>query len=147
MIKASLLSRALLVVIVFFTLVVVPAVPINSQMMKVNIIFAAYAAVTTTTLTDNISNATSSTNDTNISSEATTTTTTITKPSLSTVLTKPPPSLEKEHEEIHKILDTIVESSGNTAAVAKQVRTLMQPHFEKERTIIYSCSWSTTSLC
>jgi hypothetical protein len=88
---------------------------------------------------------TSSTNDTNISSEATTTT--ITKPSLSTVLTKPPPSLEKEHEEIHKILDTIVESSGNTAAVAKQVRTLMQPHFEKERTIIYSCSWSTTSLC
>jgi hypothetical protein len=146
MIKASLLSRALLVVIVFFTLVVVPAVPINSQMMKVNIIFAAYAAVTTTTLTDNISNATSSTNDTNISSEATTTTT-ITKPSLSTVLTKPPPSLEKEHEEIHKILDTIVESSGNTAAVAKQVRTLMQPHFEKERTIIYSCSWSTTSLC
>jgi hypothetical protein len=146
MIKASLLSRALLVGIVFFTLVVVPAVPINSQMMKVNIIFAAYAAVTTTTLTDNISNATSSTNDTNISSEATTTTT-ITKPSLSTVLTKPPPSLEKEHEEIHKILDTIVESSGNTAAVAKQVRTLMQPHFEKERTIIYSCSWSTTSLC
>jgi hypothetical protein len=146
MIKASLLSRALLVVTVFFTLVVVPAVPINSQMMKVNIIFAAYAAVTTTTLTDNISNATSSTNDTNISSEATTTTT-ITKPSLSTVLTKPPPSLEKEHEEIHKILDTIVESSGNTAAVAKQVRTLMQPHFEKERTIIYSCSWSTTSLC
>jgi hypothetical protein len=146
MIKASLLSRALLVVIVFFTLVVVPAVPINSQMMKVNIIFAAYAAVTTTTLTDNISNATSSTNDTNISSEATTTTT-ITKPSLSTVLTKPPPSLEKEHEEIHKILDTIVESSGNTAAVAKQVRTLMQPHFEKERTIIYSCSWSTISLC
>jgi hypothetical protein len=146
MIKASLLSRALLVVIVFFTLVVVPAVPINSQMMKVNIIFAAYAAVTTTILTDNISNATSSTNDTNISSEATTTTT-ITKPSLSTVLTKPPPSLEKEHEEIHKILDTIVESSGNTAAVAKQVRTLMQPHFEKERTIIYSCSWSTTSLC
>jgi len=146
MIKASLLSRTLLVVIVFFTLVVVPAVPINSQMMKVNIIFAAYAAVTTTTLTDNISNATSSTNDTNISSEATTTTT-ITKPSLSTVLTKPPPSLEKEHEEIHKILDTIVESSGNTAAVAKQVRTLMQPHFEKERTIIYSCSWSTTSLC
>jgi cytoskeletal protein RodZ len=144
MIKASLLSRALLVVTVFFTLVVVPAVPINSQMMKVKFIFAAYAAVTTTTLTDNISNATSSTNDTNISSEATTT---ITKPSLSTVLTKPPPSLEKEHEEIHKILDTIVESSGNTAAVAKQVRTLMQPHFEKERTIIYSCSWSTTSLC
>src|ERR671913_469011 len=126
MIKASLLSRALLVVIVFFTLVVVPAVPINSQMMKVNIIFAAYAAVTTTILTDNISNATSSTNDTNISSEATTTTT----------ITKPSPSLEKEHEEIHKILDTIVESSGNTAAVAKQVRTLMQPHFEKERTII-----------
>jgi hypothetical protein len=145
MIKASLLSRALLVVIVFFTLVVVPAVPINSQMMKVNIIFAAYAAGTTTTITDNISNATSATNDTNILSEATTTT--ITKPSLSTVLTKPPPSLEKEHEEIHKILDTIVESSGNTAAVAKQVRTLMQPHFEKERTIIYSCSWSTTSLC
>jgi hypothetical protein len=80
MIKASLLSRALLVVIVFFTPVVVPAVPINSQMAT----------------TDNISNATSTTNDTNVSSEAiTTTTTTITKPSLSTVLTKPPPSLEK----------------------------------------------------
>jgi hypothetical protein len=45
-------------------------------------------------------------------------------------LTKPP-SLEKEHE-VHKTLATIVEFSGNTAAVAKQVRTLMQPHFEKE---------------
>src|SRR5215207_5926062 len=104
MINASFLSRAILVVLVFFTLVVVSAVPINSQIAT----------------TDNRSNATTSTttNDTNISSEA------------STVLTKPPP-LEKEHEQVHKTLATIVESSGNTAAVAKQVRTLMQPHFEK----------------
>lgn len=104
MIKASSLSRAILVVIVFFTLAIISAVPINSQMAT----------------TDNRSNATTSTtNDTNISSE------------VSTVLTKPS-SLEKEHEEVHKTLATIVESSGNTAAVAKQVRTLMQPHFEKE---------------
>lgn len=103
MIKAS--PRALFVAMVFPTLVAVSAVPINSQM------------ATTTNNTSNATRATS--NDTNISSE------------VSTVLTKPP-SLEKEHEEIHKTLATIVESSGNTAAVAKQVRTLMQPHFEKE---------------
>lgn len=111
MIKASFLSRALFIVIVLFTLVVVTAVPINSQMMN---------TVTTTTTTNNISNATSATiNDTNASLLAPTT---LTKPS----------SLEREHEEVHKTLATIVESSGNTAAVAKQVRTLMQPHFEKE---------------
>lgn len=111
MIKASFLSRALFIVIVLFTLVVVTAVPINSQMMN---------PVTTTTTTNNISNATSATiNDTNASLLAPTT---LTKPS----------SLEREHEEVHKTLATIVESSGNTAAVAKQVRTLMQPHFEKE---------------
>lgn len=111
MIKASFLSRTLFIVIVLFTLVVVTAVPINSQMMN---------PVTTTTTTNNISNATSATiNDTNASLLAPTT---LTKPS----------SLEREHEEVHKTLATIVESSGNTAAVAKQVRTLMQPHFEKE---------------
>jgi hypothetical protein len=43
-----------------------------------------------------------------------------------------PPSLEEEHKEIHEKLEKIVSSSGDTANMAKQVQSLMQPHFEKE---------------
>ena len=48
-----------------------------------------------------------------------------------TILVKPP-SLEEEHKEIHEKLEKIVSSSGDTANMAKQVQSIMQPHFEKE---------------
>ena len=48
-----------------------------------------------------------------------------------TALVKPP-SLEEEHKEIHEKLEKIVSSSGDTANMAKQVQSIMQPHFEKE---------------
>lgn len=43
-----------------------------------------------------------------------------------------PASLEEEHKEIHEKLEKIVSSSGDTANMAKQVQSIMQPHFEKE---------------
>lgn len=48
-----------------------------------------------------------------------------------TILVKPS-SLEEEHKEIHEKLEKIVSSSGDTANMAKQVKSIMQPHFEKE---------------
>lgn len=48
-----------------------------------------------------------------------------------TILVKPS-SLEEEHKEIHEKLEKIVSSSGDTANIAKQVQSIMQPHFEKE---------------
>jgi hypothetical protein len=49
----------------------------------------------------------------------------------SLILVKPS-SLEEEHRKVHAILYEILSSSGNTAKVAKEVQTLLQPHFEKE---------------
>lgn len=43
-----------------------------------------------------------------------------------------PSSLEKEHKEIHEKLASIVSSTGQTAIVAKEVQSIMQPHFEEE---------------
>ena len=40
--------------------------------------------------------------------------------------------MEKEHKEIHEKLESIVSSTGNTAGVAKEVQSVMQPHFEEE---------------
>ena len=48
-----------------------------------------------------------------------------------TILVKPS-SLEEEHKEIHEILEKILSSSGDTANMAKQVQSRLQPHFEKE---------------
>lgn len=48
-----------------------------------------------------------------------------------TILVKPS-SLEKEHKEIHEKLESLVSSTGNTAAVAKEVQSVLQPHFEEE---------------
>jgi hypothetical protein len=48
-----------------------------------------------------------------------------------TILVKPS-SLEEEHKEIHEKLEKIVSSSGDTANIAKQVQSIMRPHFEKE---------------
>jgi hypothetical protein len=48
-----------------------------------------------------------------------------------TILVKPS-SLEEEHKEIHEKLEKIVSSSGDIANMAKQVQSIMQPHFEKE---------------
>ncbi|HSF52013.1 MAG TPA: hemerythrin domain-containing protein [Nitrososphaeraceae archaeon] len=48
-----------------------------------------------------------------------------------TILVKPS-SLEAEHKEVHEKLEKIVSSSGDTANIAKQVQSIMQPHFEKE---------------
>jgi|RhiMetdeSRZDD1v2_1073273.scaffolds.fasta_scaffold63471_2 iron-sulfur cluster repair protein YtfE (RIC family) len=48
-----------------------------------------------------------------------------------TILVKPS-SLEAEHKEVHGKLEKIVSSSGDTANVAKQVQSILQPHFEKE---------------
>ena len=47
-----------------------------------------------------------------------------------TILVKPS-SLEEEHK-IHEILEKILSSSGDTANMAKQVQSRLQPHFEKE---------------
>jgi len=43
-----------------------------------------------------------------------------------------PSSMEKEHKEIHEKLESLVSSTGNTAAVAKEVQSVLQPHFEEE---------------
>ncbi len=43
-----------------------------------------------------------------------------------------PSSLEEEHKRIHEELEKIVTSQGNTSKVAKEVQSVMQPHFEKE---------------
>ena len=43
-----------------------------------------------------------------------------------------PSSLEEEHKRIHEELEKIVTSEGNTSKVAKEVQSVMQPHFEKE---------------
>jgi hypothetical protein len=48
-----------------------------------------------------------------------------------TILVKPS-SLEEEHKETHEKLEKIVSSSGDTANMAKQVQSILQPHFEKE---------------
>jgi hypothetical protein len=48
-----------------------------------------------------------------------------------TILVKPS-SLEEEHKETHEKLEKIVSSSGDTANIAKQVQSILQPHFEKE---------------
>ena len=48
-----------------------------------------------------------------------------------TILVKPS-SLEAEHKEVHGKLEKIISSSGDTANVAKQVQSILQPHFEKE---------------
>jgi iron-sulfur cluster repair protein YtfE (RIC family) len=48
-----------------------------------------------------------------------------------TILVKPS-SLEADHKEVHGKLEKIVSSSGDTANVAKQVQSILQPHFEKE---------------
>jgi hemerythrin-like domain-containing protein len=48
-----------------------------------------------------------------------------------TILVKPS-SLEEEHKETHEKLGKIVSSSGDTANMAKQVQSILQPHFEKE---------------
>jgi len=45
-----------------------------------------------------------------------------------TILVKPS-SLEEEHKEIHEKLEKIVSSSGNTANMAKQVQSILQPAF------------------
>ncbi len=43
-----------------------------------------------------------------------------------------PSSLEQEHTRIHEELHKIIHSSGNTAKIAKEVQSILQPHFEKE---------------
>lgn len=48
-----------------------------------------------------------------------------------TILVKPS-SLEEEHKETHEKLEKIISSSGDTANMAKQVQSILQPHFEKE---------------
>ena len=48
-----------------------------------------------------------------------------------TILVKPS-SLEEEHKETHEKLAKIVSSLGDTANIAKQVQSILQPHFEKE---------------
>lgn len=40
--------------------------------------------------------------------------------------------MEKEHKEIHEKLESLISSTGNTAAVAKEVQSVLQPHFEEE---------------
>lgn len=49
-----------------------------------------------------------------------------------------PSSLEKEHKEIHEKLASIVSSTGQTANVAKEVQSIMQPHFEEEEKLSIS---------
>jgi hypothetical protein len=49
-----------------------------------------------------------------------------------TIILVKPSSLEEEHKETHERLERIVSSSGNTANIAKQVQSILQPHFEKE---------------
>jgi hypothetical protein len=48
-----------------------------------------------------------------------------------TILVKPS-SLEEEHKKTHEKLEKIASSLGDTANIAKQVLSILQPHFEKE---------------
>lgn len=45
---------------------------------------------------------------------------------------KVPSSVEAEHRELHQLLASVVQAGGKTAAAAKEVERLLQPHFVKE---------------
>jgi hypothetical protein len=43
-----------------------------------------------------------------------------------------PPSVKREHEELHHQLKTVIGTGGKTGEMAGRVERLLHPHFEKE---------------
>lgn len=94
-----------------------------------NMIYAA-----TSTSSSSITNKSTNTNNINFSPHNNATNTKDNHTGLlniSSLLVKPS-SLEEEHKKVHAKMSEILSSSGNTSKVAKEVQTLLQPHFEKE---------------
>lgn len=46
-----------------------------------------------------------------------------------------PPSLQTEHEEIHKALEAATRAPGRVGAAAKELAAVLDPHFERENQI------------